>query len=194
LTLALDQSPKLTYRVELPGGQGRLREAILYVCAKCADAPYFGLTKLNKILWFADFSSFAERAQPITGREYQRLSFGPAPVEMLPLLNEMHREGDIAIDGARLVKFDERRPRALVRPSLRNFSPADLSYLDISISKFWELTGKDASDKSHGVAWKTRGDGDLMPYESTYLDDEPLGAATKGKLLRIAKEKNLRSL
>src|ERR1700720_1644773 len=89
---------KLTWKVQLPGGQKRLREAILYVSHACEAAPLFGLVKLNKILWRADFESFAERGQPITGRQYQRLPQGPAPVEMLPLLNEMQAEGLIRIE------------------------------------------------------------------------------------------------
>ncbi len=193
MPLALDKSSKLTFRVELPGGQNRLREAILYVCQKCVDAPYFGLTKLNKILWIADFDSFAERAQPVTGRPYQRLEFGPAPVEMRPLLNEMIRDHEIAIENARVLKFDERRPRALAVPSLRNFSPADLSYLDHAVERFWNLSGREVSDRSHGVAWSTRANGDDMPYELSYLDDGPLGANTKGKLMKIATAKKLRS-
>jgi hypothetical protein len=55
------QIPRLTYRVELPGGQVRLREAALYVMKKCENLHFFGLTKLNKILWKADFSAFAAR-------------------------------------------------------------------------------------------------------------------------------------
>ena len=194
MSLALDKSAKLTFRVELPGGQNRLREAILYVCQRSGDAPHFGLTKLNKILWLADFTSFAERAQPVTGRPYQRLEFGPAPIEMLPLLNEMVRDGEIEVEKARVVRFDERRPKSLATPSLRNFSPADLKYLDNAIERFWNLTGREVSDKSHGVAWSTRGNGDAMPYELSYLDDSPLGANTKAKLLKMAAAKKLRSL
>lgn len=193
MALALNKPPKLTFRVDLPGGQGRLREAVLYVCKKCVDAPYFGLTKLNKILWYADFTSFAERAQPVTGREYQRLDFGPAPIEMRPLLNEMQHKGEISIDEARVFVFDERRPRALASPVLRNFSPADLGYIDRAIERFWSMTGKETSDASHGVAWRTRKNGDAMPYELAYLDDEPLGAATKAKLVGLAKTKRWKS-
>src|SRR4051812_28498645 len=89
--------PKLTWKVELPGGQRRLREAILYVSEKCVEARFFGKVKLNKIIWRADFESFAQRGQPVTGRQYQRLKQGPAPVEMLPLLNELQAEGLLTI-------------------------------------------------------------------------------------------------
>src|SRR5260370_40915264 len=86
---------KLTSSVPLPDGQVRLRQLVLYVAEECREAPHFGLTKLNKIIWRADFTSYAERGVPVTGRAYQRLKFGPAPIEMLPVLNELEQRGDI---------------------------------------------------------------------------------------------------
>ncbi len=84
---------RLTYRVELPGGQLRLREMILYVSMRCADARRFDKVKLNKILWKSDFDAFAARRVPVTGRAYQRLQWGPAAVEMPPLYGEMLQDG-----------------------------------------------------------------------------------------------------
>src|SRR6478672_8661822 len=88
-----EQRSKLTWKVPLAGGQRRLREAVLYVSNACTEAERFGLVKLNKIIWRADFESFAQRGQPVTGRQYQRLPQGPAPIEMKPVLNEMLRAG-----------------------------------------------------------------------------------------------------
>lgn len=181
-----DARPKLTWMVDLPGGQKRLREAILYVSSACKDAPYFGLVKLNKIIWRADFESFAERGQPVTGRQYQRLKRGPAPVEMLPLLNELQASGLLTIKKVPQGDFVERRPIALVEPVLTMFSKQDLEYLDRSVGAYWENTGKEVSDMSHGVAWETREDGGSMPYELAYLSDDPLGRSQKARLLQLA--------
>jgi hypothetical protein len=177
---------KLTWKVNLPGGQKRLREAVLYVSQKCESAPYFGKIKLNKILWRADFESFAQRGQPVTGRQYQRLKQGPAPVEMLPILNELQAEGLLTYKTRKLVDYEEQRPTALQSPILTMFSKQDLDYLDRSISAYWDKTGTEVSDISHGVAWKSREDGDPMPYELAYLSDEPLGMGQKGRLLKLA--------
>ena len=52
----------------MPGldGEVRLLELILYVAEKCQDDPKFGATKLNKILWWADFLAYAQHGTPIT--------------------------------------------------------------------------------------------------------------------------------
>ena len=179
---------KLTWKVHLPGGQRRLWEAILYVSKKCEDAPFFGLVKLNKIIWRADFESFAQRGQPVTGRQYQRLKQGPAPVEMLPVLNELQANGLLLLKKVPQGNYEEQRPIALEDPVLNLFSPQDIECLDRSILSYWEMTGKEASDVSHGIAWRSREDGEAMPYELAYLSDQPLGRSQQTRLLKMAAE------
>ena len=179
---------KLTWKVHLPGGQRRLMEAVLYIAQRYASAPFFGLVKLNKTVWRADFDSFAERGQPVTGRQYQRLPQGPAPVEMLPVLNEMQAAGLIKIERCRVVDFDEHRPVVTAQPNLTLFSRSDLDYLDRAIATYWDKTGRETSDISHGVAWKSRSDGEPMPYELAYLSDVPLSGKQRNELLEIALE------
>jgi Antitoxin SocA-like, Panacea domain len=186
MSILPDSPPKLTWKVDLPGGQARLKEAILYISRACEGAESFGLVKLNKILWRADFDSFAERGQPVTGRQYQRLPQGPAPVEMKPVLNELVAENLVRIQRARVIDYDEQRPIALAEPNLRFFSKSDLLYIDRAISIYWDKTGKETSDVSHGAAWRTRENGAAMPYESAFLSDEPLSARLKQKLLNLA--------
>ena len=170
----------------MPGGQKRLGEAVLYVSQKCETAPFFGLVKLNKIVWRADFESFAQRGQPVTGRQYQRLKRGPAPVEMLPVLNELQADGLLVIKRVQQGNYEEQRPVALQAPMLRFFSPQDLEYLDRAVSVYWDKTGKEVSEMSHGVAWSTREESEAMPYELAYLSDEPLGRSQKARLLKLA--------
>jgi hypothetical protein len=165
-----------------------LGEAVLYVSKRCAEAPNFGRVKLNKIIWRADFDSFAQRGQPVTGRQYQRLKQGPAPVEMLPVLNELQAAGLLDFMKVQQGDFVELRPIALADPVLVFFSPQDLEYLDRAISVYWEKTGQEVSDISHGVAWSSREEGEAMPYELAYLSDEPLGRGQKARLLKLATE------
>jgi hypothetical protein len=179
--------PKLTWKVHLQGGQRRLREAVLYVSKQCATAHLFGLVKLNKILWRADFESFAQRGQPVTGRLYQRLPQGPAPVEMLPVLNELVADGLLRIERSMVGEHEQHRPIALTDPVMAFFSPSDTSFLDRAIAAYWDKSGKETSDISHGVAWKSREDGEPIPYELSYLSDAPLSSNQEARLLGLAR-------
>jgi hypothetical protein len=188
MSILPDSRARLTWKVSLPGGQRRLREAVLYVSRACEQVEYFGLVKLNKIIWRADFESFAQRGQPVTGRQYQRLPQGPAPVEMLPVLNELQADGLLRIERRKVVDFEEQRPVALAEPVLTFFSPSDIECLDRAISAYWDKTGTETSDISHGVGWKSRTDGEPMPYELAYLSDEAIGPGQKARLLTLAAE------
>jgi|SRR5947209_3992354 len=188
------EAKRLTYKVDLAGGQNRLREMILYVSQRSQNAPRWGKTKLNKTLWRADFRSFLERGTPVTGRAYQRLPQGPAPVEMAPVLGEMANAGLIRFD--RVVFSEdviEERIVALEQPSLTVFSASDLGYVDEAINFYWDNTAREVSDESHGIAWKSRVDGDPMPYELAFLSDQKLSSAMQTKLLQIGKDQGWRS-
>lgn len=191
----MDQSriPQLTYRVELPGGQTRLREAALYVMRACEELPHFGLTKLNKMLWRADFEAFARRRVPVTGRQYQRLQNGPAPVEMKPILDEMELHEHIRIERRPMGAYVEFRPLALVEPSIRYFSKDDLSFLDSAIDALAYHTGGKASRDSHGVAWATRQNGDPMPYDLALLSEDKLTDSERSKFFKLGRERRWRT-
>jgi hypothetical protein len=166
-----------TPKVQMQGGQGRLREMILYVSEQCSGARYFGAIKLNKIIWKSDFDSYAARGVPITGRQYLKQRLGPALKEMVPLRNEMARDGLIAFQRRDFGEgIFEERTVALVKPNLRDFSPEDMTFVTASIQHYWDMTGMESSDESHGIAWKTRAIGQTMPYESALLSDRLIGS------------------
>jgi hypothetical protein len=189
------RKPRLTARVNLPGGQDRLREMILYIAQHCATAERFGAIKLNKILWKADFDAFAERGVPVTGREYQRLPLGPAPREMPRVYNDMLRDGIIRVERIDFGQNDagedvvELRTIALVEPNLTRFAPNDLHFVDAAITYYWEMTGTETSDDSHGVAWRTHHNGAPLPYELARLSDKPLSRQMQERIVARARER-----
>jgi hypothetical protein len=189
ITVREVQRPQLSKRISLPGGQNRLRQLILYVAQRCASAPYFGSTKLNKILWKADFDSFAMRGVPVTGREYQRLDTGPAPKEMRSLHREMLAQNLIKIEIRCFSnEIEEHRTVAIAAPDLSIFTEEDRKFVDDAIAYYWHKTGREASDDAHGVAWKTHKTGDSLPYELARLADKPLSKRMMDQLLGRARK------
>ncbi len=164
---------RLQEKIDLPGGRDRARDSILYVAKECVRATRFGQVKLNKILWRADFESFSHRGVPVTGRKYQHLPQGPCLVEMVPLQRSMLESGLIRIDQIDLGSgFVEDRVvvQAVVKSELLNDD--DYFYLDRSIQHYWDKTAREASDQSHGVAWKITPDKKSIFYELSILSDE----------------------
>ena len=116
---------------------------------------------------------------------YQRLQFGPAPVEMPPVMNELLRDGLVRQERREVFGHTEHRSVPLVDPVLNFFSKDDVAFLDESIGHYWAMTGMETSDESHGVAWKSRSDGDLIPYEASYFEDAPLRDTTLENLAKV---------
>lgn len=187
--------PRLTNRINLPGGQDRLRQMILYVAHRCVEAEHFDAVKLNKILWKADFDAYAARNVPVTGREYQRLPLGPAPREMPPVYRDMLRDGLIRVENVNFGKDElgndiiEHRTIALTEPNLARFTQDDLKFVDASITYYWNMTGAETSDDSHGAAWSTHNNGDPLPYELALLSDKPLSDEMRFRIAARAKER-----
>jgi hypothetical protein len=77
--------------------EAKLAELILCVSERLADEPAAGSTKLNKLLFFAEFSHVRQHRQPITGAEYQRLPNGPAPRRLLPVRDRLVANGDAVL-------------------------------------------------------------------------------------------------
>lgn len=184
---------RLTYEVHLAGGRERLVDLILYISQKYETAARWGKTKLNKVLWRADFTSFLERGVPVSGRPYMRLKNGPAPVEMAPVLGRMSAEGLIRMERRPQGEHFEERVISLTQANMHFFGPDDIRYVDSAIQYYWNATATEASDDSHGIAWQSREDGEPMPYELAYLSNKSLSLGMLKKLEQIGNERGWKS-
>jgi len=75
----------------------RFVEIVLYVAKRMEADPAGGATKLNKVLYFADFAHQRGHGRPITWAEYQRLERGPAPRRIVAVRNKLVERGDAAL-------------------------------------------------------------------------------------------------
>lgn len=189
------RKPLLTTFQTLADGQdARLKQLVLFVAEECENAPYFGLTKLNKIIWKADFTSFAKTGTALTGCGYQRLPFGPAPFAMVPILRALEQDKSITyLDKEFGNGVTERRVIAKVPSNTNVFRVSELNYARRAISYYWDMTGAETSDDSHGIAWRTRDDGDRMHYELAYLSDRKLEGRQLAFLKHLAVERGWKS-
>ena len=121
----------------------RIGELIIYIASKCLDDPRFGAVKLNKLLLFADKLSYRYYGEPITGSQYMRLSQGPVPKRMLPILRALEDRNRIVVVKRKVHDFEEHRVVATDEPNLEGmFKLRDISLIDELISC---LLGKDSN-------------------------------------------------
>ena len=171
----------------------KLAELILYISQKCANDPTFGATKLNKILCYSDFLFYAYNDRGITNVEYQKLPNGPAPRRLIPVRNELIKNGDLAMQEV-ILKSGETQKRAvnLRAPNLDAFTGAEIAMVDRMIESMQGVTAEDVSDMSHSlVGWLVADEGETIPYNSIYFSNPPLSDAeiAHARELKAAKAK-----
>ena len=163
---------KLTFKFDDVNADKRLRELILHVSSKCCDDPTFGATKLNKVLFFSDFLSYAQTGKAITGAEYQKLPQGPAPKRLVPVRKELERKGALAIQQIPMGTIVQKRPVALLPADLGDFSGEEIARVDKVIEVLRGHSAATVSAVSHKRAWRITGDNESIPYEAALLSDD----------------------
>ncbi len=100
----------------------KLKELILYICLKEEGDENFGLTKLNKILFKADFLAYRYWGKPMTGQDYFKLENGPAPRRMVPVTEMMKQCDELFIRLTPHYGYPQKRPIAKREPDLSLFT------------------------------------------------------------------------
>lgn len=149
----------------------RLREMILYISACSAYDRAFGVTKLNKLLWWSDTSAFGIRRRPITGATYIRLPQGPVPQGIDAIRDDMQRLGEIAISRVEHYGRVIHRVVPLRRHDLSLFTGEEIAIVDEIVLQNRVSNATSVSRRSHGRMWEALKQGQPMPYESVFISD-----------------------
>ena len=112
----------------------KFKELMLYIAKRSFDDPFYGATKLNKILFFSDFLAFKKFGKSITGQTYRKLDFGPAPARMQDVRDELIRDGDAARQKTELDGFFQDRLVHLRDPKLDEFSGEEIALVEEMIA------------------------------------------------------------
>jgi uncharacterized phage-associated protein len=149
----------------------KFRELVLYIARRCENDETFAATKLNKLLYYSDFRAFARFGAPITGATYQKIKWGPAPRQYLPVINEMVASGEAEVRKVDYHRRVQDRLIALKDADPDVFAPRELALVDEVIEEFWGRSARAISDESHKQSgWRLAEFGDTIPYWSILID------------------------
>jgi Protein of unknown function (DUF4065) len=167
----------------------KLREVALYLSDKSQGDETFGATKLNKLLFYADFLAYLNFGKPITGQEYFRLPKGPAPRRWVPVRDQMIKDGDLRIKKAEFHGFPQDKPIALRDPDLSDFSGEEIALIAKLVELHRGKTASEISDESHGfIGWKLAAEKETIPYEVVRLRKRPLTEKEHRYAISMAKK------
>lgn len=132
----------------------------------CAIVGGAFTTKLNKLLFYADFLAFKARGESISGSPYRAIQHGPVPADYGALLDRLANDEFIELEE---VDFDD-HSGARVRPGPRlpqmaPLDPTEQRIIEYVAKHFHQLSSRRIRDVSHEEsAWRETEPKSLINY------------------------------
>lgn len=79
--------------MEVGYDERKFAELLLYIAEPLQNDRAGGATKLNKVVFFAEFTHLRRHHRVISGCDFQKLSHGPAPRQLVPVRDRLVRSG-----------------------------------------------------------------------------------------------------
>lgn len=147
----------------------KMRAVILRVCHAC-DPDDLGAVKLNKVLYYLDMISYAHHRSAVTGATYRKRPNGPASDQLLFLLRDMARDGDIEINDINYHGYWKKEYVAKVLQPEQVLTPDENSLLDDVIDFVCrQNTARSISEYSHSLPWEMAHMGGVIDYHTAML-------------------------
>lgn len=149
----------------------KFQELILHIAEQSENDRNFGATKLNKLLFYADFLFYLRNRRSITGQNYQKLNHGPAPRGLKPAVDNLELMQSAKIVERTHFGRTQKRLVALRSADLSVFTAEEISFVDSLIKDFWDKNATDVSDMSHRFhGWQLAKIGEEIPYSSVFVN------------------------
>ena len=141
----------------------KVREMIAYF----AQTPDLFVTKLAKLMFYADFLHYKEQTTSITGLAYARLPQGPVPEHYERIRADVLENSIVEIEERCGEDWSGEVLVARRKPKLGVFSKDETAVLESVRQRLGSRTSQSLSEMSHAeMAWKATAMGRRIPYET----------------------------
>lgn len=175
-------------RVSFEFDKERFKELIILIASLCEDDHTFGSTKLNKILYYTDFSAYRELGRPITGATYVKLAEGPAPRELHMARRELLEEHRLTIEPRPYFNGVQKRPVIVGEgPKAGILDEQEAAIVRSIVEYLWGKSARDVAEISHREpGWMVTGDRGDIPYETAWLSADYVDQTDEAIARRMA--------
>lgn len=163
--------------------EDKFAEMVLYIAGRLQDDRAGGATKLNKVLFFAEFTHLRRHHRVISGCEFQRLPNGPAPVQLLPVRRRLVESGAASLVEEDFLGRPLHRLVPVREADQTVFSEPELETIDDVLTQLAGLTATQVSELSHQEpGWQLTDDGEIIPFSTAFLDFPQVATPTAERL------------
>ncbi len=131
----------------------KLRNLMLAIAGN-PSVSNLGLTKLWKLIYFADVAALREGGSTITGSEFVKYPHGPVPSRGEKHLKKLRREKLVDTRQGSTGPYVQTFVTAIGKPNMRVFSGEEGAIIERVCLELGQKTAKELSDMSHDEpAW-----------------------------------------
>ncbi len=158
-------------RKRFPPQWEKLAAAVAYLTERSRRDDAFGLTKLVKLLYYADCAAYLRTGQPITGTPYVHMPHGPYPDDWENILRRLQDEHVISVLPEEIPNGNQRRrPVAGLPSAAAALTEPERRILDEQLRRFADFNAARIEEYSHDeLAWRITKQGEAVPYELSGL-------------------------
>ena len=141
-----------------------LKNILLYIIEHCEEVFY---TKMNKLLFYVDFTAYRKTGMSITGLSYRALDYGPVPERW----DRVYSQFDEIIQVPRLIGEREGTElQSSIKADRSQLTNLEMAILDEVCTRFASVSSAEISRISHEEdAWqKCNGSPDPIPFEFAF--------------------------
>lgn len=152
----------------------KLAELIVHIANHSEEDDHFGMTKLNKILYYADTTAYERIGRSIPGFDYIRLPYGPCPNGAERVIEELDRADRIKVRKQPRFNRVQRRVISFDEADLSGFSALEMSIVQEVLDALRDFNAVAVSNAAHGhIGWKVAETFETIPYSVSPIDSEP---------------------
>jgi uncharacterized phage-associated protein len=158
--------------------RAKFKELVLHLAQASAEDEGFGMVKLNKLLYRADFEAYRLLGKSITGETYEKQDYGPVARELPRALDELGKDQRMQwqhIPSGPYVR-DVPEPRETEAADVSLFTDEEMKIVRRALEELAEHGAKSVSQWSHetSAGWRVKQIGEEIPYSSAMINLEPL--------------------
>ena len=163
--------------------ESKFVEMVLHVAERLQDDCAGGATKLNKILFFAEFTHLRRHHQVISGCEFQKLTHGPAPRQLVPVRRQLLESGAAELVEEDFLGRPQHRLVPIREADLEVFADEELQTIEDVLTQLAGMTGTQVSELSHQEpGWRLTEVGETIPFSTAFLDYQQIQTPTSARL------------
>jgi transcriptional regulator with XRE-family HTH domain len=150
----------------------KFKEVLLYVLSKIGARPNIGETALYKILYFIDFDYYEKYEEQLTGARYQKNHYGPTPVELKKIIEEMEKNQEIESVKSTYFRYPQKKYLPLREPDLSTLSAREIKHIDEVLARLADKNARELTEYAHqDTPWLVHKDGEIISYETVFYRD-----------------------